>query len=130
MRQIYLVARRDFLAYVGAWGFWVSLLTAPLLLAALLFGPLLLTRAEPPRAITVIADVQADAVLVRETFEREARERARGEIQAYLATTAPQVVGEALAVFDAAPDRRAGIIAARDVVQRRAPRVMGAFAPP
>ena len=30
MSPVLLVARRDYFAYVGAWGFWLSLLTAPL----------------------------------------------------------------------------------------------------
>ena len=52
MSPVLLVARRDYFAYVGAWGFWLSLLTAPLIIAALLFGPILLARAEPPRVLT------------------------------------------------------------------------------
>ena len=33
MGAISLIARRDYFAYVGAWGFWVSLLMAPLIIA-------------------------------------------------------------------------------------------------
>ena len=75
MHQVFLVARRDYLAYVGAWGFWLSLLTAPLLLSALLFGPLLLARAEPPRVLAEIGEARgADALDV-------AAERREGEVE-------------------------------------------------
>jgi ABC-2 type transport system permease protein len=30
MRNIYLIFRRDFLGYVKAWGFWLSLAAVPL----------------------------------------------------------------------------------------------------
>ncbi len=45
---VLLVARRDYFAYVGSWGFWIGLLTAPVIMAVLLFAPVLLARAEPP----------------------------------------------------------------------------------
>jgi ABC-2 type transport system permease protein len=56
MREIFLIARREYLAYVGAWGFWVSLASAPLLLALFVMGPLMAGRAEPARVMTVIAE--------------------------------------------------------------------------
>ncbi|MEJ0059783.1 MAG: ABC transporter permease [Terricaulis sp.] len=130
MKQIYLVARRDYLAYVGAWGFWLSLITAPVLLTVLLFGPLLLARAEPPRVIVVLADSPADAALVWRTFDDEARSAARGEVAAYLNTTARGAETQALAAFDAAPRRRAAIAAAREAVRANAPQALGAFPNP
>lgn len=130
MGEIYLVARRDYLAYIGAWGFWASLITAPLLLAALLFGPLLLARAEPPRVVFVLADQAADQALVVQTFGDEARRAARDEIQAYVNTTAPSIMTPVLAAFDAAPDRAAAIAAAREAVRQRAPRALTAFPAP
>jgi hypothetical protein len=62
LRAILLVAQRDYLAYVGAWGFWLSLITAPLLLALLMFAPLLLSRAEPPRVIAILAEGKATPI--------------------------------------------------------------------
>ena len=58
MSPLFLVARREYLAYVGAWGFWLSLLTAPVIIALLIFGPVLLARAEPPRAEAGSAPLQ------------------------------------------------------------------------
>lgn len=69
MRQIYLIARREYLAYVGAWGFWLSLLTAPLLLGLFAVGPMLAGRAEPTRALAVIAEDPRDAEAIKASFD-------------------------------------------------------------
>ncbi len=130
MSPIFLVARRDYFAYVGAWGFWLSLLTAPLLIAVLVFAPVLLARAEPPRALAVVAEQASDADIVRRAFAGVARREARREIAGYLAAAAPGVAADALAAFDAAADRAAAIAAAREIVARRAPGALGAFPQP
>ncbi|MEQ1811490.1 MAG: ABC transporter permease [Terricaulis sp.] len=127
MSPILLVARRDYFAYIGAWGFWLSLLTAPVIIAVLLFGPILLARAEPPRVLTIIAERSTDADAVKAAFAASALRDARGDIAAYLSATAPSVQSPAIAAFDAAPDRVAAIAAARDVVAQRAPNALTAF---
>ena len=127
MSPVLLVARRDYFAYVGAWGFWLSLLTAPLIIAALLFGPILLARAEPPRVLTIVAERPSDAEAVRAAFTESARRDARTEISAYLGAAAPSLQAPAQAAFDAAPDRAAGIAAVRALVAQRAPNVLTAF---
>jgi ABC-2 type transport system permease protein len=73
MRQIYLIARREYLAYVSAWGFWVSLLTGPLLLAFMIFGPLAANQVEPPRAIAILANDPADFTRAKEAIENGRR---------------------------------------------------------
>ncbi|MDX2275712.1 MAG: ABC transporter permease [Hyphomonadaceae bacterium] len=125
-RAILLVARRDYFAYVGAWGFWLSLITAPLLLAAITFAPILLARAEPPRALAIIADRAEDAALVRVAFVEEARTQARTELAAYVSATAPANASAVLQAFDAAPDADA-IAAARRTLAAQAPEAMRAF---
>jgi len=130
MSPIFLVARRDYFAYVGAWGFWLSLITAPLIIAALMFAPLLLAQAEPPRMLAIIADQPGDAAHVTEAFATLGRSDARGEISAYIKATAPALEPEILAAFDAAPSRQAGVEAARAIVARRAPRALTAFPQP
>lgn len=127
MSSILLVARRDYFAYVGAWGFWLSLLTAPLIIGVLLFGPILLARAEPPRVLTIVAERSTDADAVKAAFETNALEDARDGISSYLGAAAPQVQAEAVAAFDAAPDREAAIAAARAVVTERAPNALTAY---
>ncbi|WP_395644986.1 ABC transporter permease [Terricaulis sp.] len=130
MSPILLVARRDYLAYVGAWGFWVSLITAPLLVLALLFGPLLLAQAEPPRVLAVLAERPSDAQIVTERFQQYARAAARLEIETYLSAAAPGVSEAALAAFDSAATRQAAIAAARETVRRDAPRAFANFPQP
>lgn len=130
MSPILLVARRDYFAYIGAWGFWLSLLTAPLIIAVLLFGPLLLARAEPPRVLTIVAERVSDANAIKAAFAANTLRDARNEIGAYLGATAPSLQTPAIAAFDAAPDRAAAIAAARAVVAERAPNALAAFPAP
>lgn len=130
MSPVFLVARRDYFAYVGAWGFWLSLFTAPVVIAALAFGPLLLARAEPPRVLTILADRPSDAEAVAAAFAGNARRAARTEIAAYVSAAAPAVAADAIAAFDAAADRAAGVAAARQIVAARAPGALRAFPQP
>lgn len=130
MSPILLVARRDYFAYIGAWGFWLSLLTAPLIIAVLLFGPLLLARAEPPRVLTIVAERAADADAIKTAFAANALRDARNEISAYVGATAPSLQAPAVAAFDAAPSREAAIAAARALVAERAPNALAAFPAP
>lgn len=127
---VLLVARRDYFAYVGAWGFWLSLFTAPLMIAILAFGPLLLARAEPPRVLSIMAERPADAEAVTAAFVNAARRAARREIEAYLDAAAPALKVDAMSAFDAALDRRAAIAAARALVAARAPNALRAFPQP
>lgn len=130
LSPILLVARRDYLAYVGAWGFWISLLTAPLILAILVFAPVLLARAEPPRDLVIIAERVADEAVVAAAFRASARRDARAEIAAYINTAAPSATGAVLSAFDEAPDSEAAIMAARETVRVEAPGVLRAFPQP
>ncbi len=54
MRNIYLIARRDYLGYVTSWGFWLGLLLTPLILAAFILAPSLIENNQPVRYYTVI----------------------------------------------------------------------------
>ena len=81
MREVLLVARREYLAYVGAWGFWLSLVTTPLLLALMTFAPLLMRQAEPERRIAVIAS-PADAALLAKAFAAPGSGDDRGRVTA------------------------------------------------
>lgn len=130
MSPVFLVARRDFMAYAGSWGFWLSLLTAPVIIAVLLFAPLFLARAEPPRVLAIVAERAGDAAAVEAAFAKAALRDARGDIRGYLVAAAPDLEAPALEAFDAAPDRRAAIAAARAVVAERAPNALAAFPSP
>lgn len=130
MGAILLVARRDYFAYVGAWGFWLSLLAGPLIIAALIVGPLFLSRAEPPRLLAIIAERASDGAIVAQAFAEDGRYRARREIGSYLDAAAAEVKAAALGAFDAAPNTSDAVAAARTVVARQAPQALRAFPSP
>jgi ABC-2 type transport system permease protein len=81
LREVYLIARREFLAYVGAWGFWLSLIATPLIIAVLATAPLLLRGAEPTRVVTAIA-APADAALVEKALRDTEGARSRWRVVA------------------------------------------------
>jgi len=54
MRSIYLVARRDYLGYVSAWGFWLGLLFTPVLLGIFMLAPSLAAKSQPTRYYSII----------------------------------------------------------------------------
>ena len=54
MGKLLLVARREYLAYVTAWGFWLGLLFTPLILALAMGLPLLIEKTQPARYYTVL----------------------------------------------------------------------------
>jgi len=130
MSPALLVARRDYLAYVSSWGFWLSLILAPLIIAVLMFAPLLLARAEPPRVLAVVAERAEDAAIVRQEFAAMARRDARAEVRAYIDAAAPSLAAEAMTAFDAQADRAGAVAAARNVVAQRNPRALSAFPAP
>jgi ABC-2 type transport system permease protein len=68
MREIWLIARREYLAFVAAWGFWLSLATAPLLMGLFIMGPLAAGQAEPARPVVVLAQDARDAAAVAAAF--------------------------------------------------------------
>ncbi len=77
LRKIWLVARREYLAYVGAWGFWISLMTTPLLILALIFAPVFLRRTEPVRVMTIVAERPLQAQAIRAAFDKPQGEEQR-----------------------------------------------------
>lgn len=54
IRSTYLVARRDYLGYVTAWGFWLGLLFTPVILGIFILAPTFAQNAQPTRYYTVI----------------------------------------------------------------------------
>lgn len=70
MRNIYLIFRRDFLGYVKAWGFWLSLAAVPIfLLVGVAFGSLAAASA-PVRYYTVVEPSDTLANAITAEFQR------------------------------------------------------------
>lgn len=81
MRNIYLIARREFLSYVATWGFWLSLASVPLFMG-LGFGlPMLIENSQPTRHYVIVDESggQLEQALV-DGFTR-AQEQQIAEIQ-------------------------------------------------
>ncbi|MEL6661958.1 MAG: ABC transporter permease [Pseudomonadota bacterium] len=104
LRSIYLVARRDYLGYVTAWGFWLGLLITPILLGIGLMLPSFAASQAPVRYFSVIDTNGAFERAVESEMERRTANIARGMIE-----TTGFLVGEAeteaaLERYDAAID--------------------------
>lgn len=70
MRNIYLIFRRDYLGYVKAWGFWLSLAAVPaLMLVGSLFA-LFAAQSSPVRYYTVIEPQKVFAEAIDAEFSR------------------------------------------------------------
>ncbi len=110
MRNTYLIARRDYLGYVTAWGFWLGLLLTPLLMGLFMAAPMVAASSQPTRHFVVIDPAgDFEAALDRELEEITAR-AARAQI-----TATGLLVGDAEtaeAAFDAAIERGESVEAA------------------
>jgi ABC-2 type transport system permease protein len=123
IRKVLLVARREYLAYVGAWGFWISLMTTPLLIVALIFAPILLRRTEPVRVMTIVAERPIQAEAIRAAFEKPQREEQRDALWKQAFEAAPKKAEVALAAFDGAPELEKAIAAGSAALGEDARRV-------
>lgn len=85
MRNIYLIARREFLSYVATWGFWLSLLSVPLFMALGFGMPILIENSQPTRYYVMVDEtggrleeaVFAQINRAREDQAEQVREAAR-----------------------------------------------------
>lgn len=76
MRNIYLVFRRDYLGYVKAWGFWLSLAAVPIfLIVGASFGYFAAT-ASPVRYFAVVEPSRIYADAIEGEFQRRSSEAA------------------------------------------------------
>lgn len=117
MNKVFLIARREFLAYVSTWGFWVSLITTPLLMGVFAFAPTVLRNSEPARVITIIADTPGDLEAVRDAFGENERDRTRRALRTASLTAPEGVADAALDAFDAQPDTATAVAAAKAKLQ-------------
>ena len=71
MRSIYLIARRDYLGYVQAWGFWVGIILTPLLLSIGMMAPGWAAASQPTRYYTVIEQGTTFSEMLRTAVDSE-----------------------------------------------------------
>ncbi len=126
LRSIYLVARRDYLGYVTAWGFWLGLLITPVLFGLGIMLPSLAASQTPVRYFTVIDVNGAFERAVATEMDQRANTMARGMIE-----TTGFLVGEA--ETEAALERYDAAIAAgqapADALAAASPQLAGVEIP-
>ncbi len=115
IRSVYLVARRDYLGYVTAWGFWLGLLLTPFFLSLGLIGPALAASQTPERYYAVIDPAGAlGPAMDAEQLERKV-DALRAQILA-LGTLSGEDAGETADAFEAAAARNGDIRSALEAV--------------
>ncbi|MEE9381345.1 MAG: ABC transporter permease, partial [Hyphomonadaceae bacterium] len=100
MRNIYLIARRDYLGYVTAWGFWLGLMLTPVLMSIGMLAPALAASSTPERYYTVVEEGDEFLNAMRVKYQETQAEMARTQIVAL--TLVRDDSEDVLARFDAA----------------------------
>ena len=122
MRNIYLIFRRDFLGYVKAWGFWLSLAAVPLfLIIGVAFGMFAATTS-PVRYYAVIEPANAIAEAIDAEFSR-AEERAAEEAAAVAEQMNVPVGGEE--IVDASQRKFVRVEAPARTIEELRPYLLG-----
>lgn len=82
MRNMLLVARRDYLGYVTAWGFWLGLFLTPVLLGVFSLAPALAASTTPTRYFTIIETGTEFLDAIQEEADNARIDAARAQITA------------------------------------------------
>ncbi|MET0544735.1 MAG: ABC transporter permease [Caulobacterales bacterium] len=100
-RSVFLIARREFLAYTLTVGFWLSVAFVPIFMALGATMPALLQSAKPASHFALIDETGRYADIVRAAVTDARRTEVREAVEAYANTRLDsQQRGEALALFD------------------------------
>ncbi|MEM9180702.1 MAG: ABC transporter permease [Pseudomonadota bacterium] len=108
IRSTYLVARRDYLGYVSAWGFWLGLLFTPVIIGIFMFAPMLAQNTQPTRYFTVIEQGDAFTNALRENLSAGQVLIARAMLDPI--SVMDDSASEAVDSFDAAIDSGASVV--------------------
>ena len=84
MRNIYLIARRDYLGYVTSWGFWLGILLLPLIIGGSAVLPTMIRDNQPVRFYTVIEEGTAYRDLIAQTLEERRIYSVRRQLEGLL----------------------------------------------
>lgn len=103
MYSTYLVARRDYLGYVSAWGFWLGLLFTPLILGIFMFAPMLAQNSQPTRYFTVIESGTEFTEALRAEIDKSLASEARTRLDPIAVQQDKD--SEALTTFDDAREQ-------------------------
>lgn len=100
MRSTFLVARRDYLGYVTAWGFWLGLLFTPVLLGIFMLAPVLAASNQPVRYFTILEQGETFTKAIRSELDEQAKRMARAALDPV--ATLQDGDSDRIATFDAA----------------------------
>ena len=102
MRKAFLVARREYFAYISAWGFWVGLFLTPIALILGITLPSLIEGSQPVRYYTVIeSGTEFSSEL--DAYMMERRDERVVELIRQQASLMPQIEeDDAIAAYEAA----------------------------
>lgn len=113
MNKIFLIARREYLSYVATWGFWLSLISVPVIMVLGGALPLLVQSSQPVRYYVVLDETgQGYDAIVQAYLESGRRERAREALELIGRASGEDALERALNAFDADPDGLDGLPAA------------------
>ena len=110
MWSTYLVARRDYLGYVTAWGFWLGLLFTPVILGVFMLAPALAANSQPVRYFSIIEQGETFTKAIRSELDEQAARRARAALDPVAALQGDE--SDLLSAFDAARQSGASVDAA------------------
>ncbi len=118
MRAIFLIARREYLSYVGTWGFWISILSVPIFATLGASIPSLVENSQPTRYFAVVDETgQGLDDVIRERRAEVRRARIRNQIEGLASFAGDDATREAaLAAFDANPDLGEAVADAAEAV--------------
>ncbi|MEM6535958.1 MAG: ABC transporter permease, partial [Pseudomonadota bacterium] len=102
IRSTYLVARRDYLGYVTAWGFWLGLLFTPVLMGIFMLAPAMAASSQPVRYFAIIETGDAFTKAMRMELDAVSARAARAGLDPVAALQGNDT--EALRLFDEARD--------------------------
>jgi ABC-2 type transport system permease protein len=116
MQRIYLIARREYLAFITAWGFWVSLLVVPFFISLSFIAPMLAERASPTRYYVVVAEAPDLDAAYRAGLSSGGRRAYEGAVRsmARLRGVDAETERRALEAYSSAPDGPSGLVAAAE----------------
>ncbi len=103
-RSVFLIARREFVAYVTTVGFWLSVTLVPFFMAFGAMMPQILAAAKPPTHFAILDETGRYADIVRHAVSEARRADLRSDLQDFAAAHLETAdAAAALGKFDADP---------------------------
>lgn len=114
--SMWQIAFREYLSYVGTWGFWISLALIPVFMSLGFIFPLLAQQSEPVRYFAVIAEDARYETAVADRLAESEKSRARTAVLAIIRTADNPGLTEEEArdLFEAAPDWESARVSLRE----------------